>query len=177
MTWLKNNLALQGWGLIILSALFLWLVFAPLAGDYWSLRQETFRHERQVAAFRARLGKLPETASGAQTHVVSLEFLPEHSILVQRHISELIRASGGRLGQMAAIPETDQTSLPALGITLSIEGDLQAMEEVLIGLGDSPGLLVIDQLEMRTLASGHRPETRLRMDLSLTSLPLSEVAQ
>tara|TARA_R110002049_G_scaffold32139_4_gene107542 strand:+ start:1855 stop:2406 length:552 start_codon:yes stop_codon:yes gene_type:complete len=88
---------------------------------------------------------------------------------VQSSIIELVRTSKARLVDLRDTGKnTSIDGLIAITYHLEVEGDIQAALEVVSALGNLPGPILIDELDLKPAGGAGEPDRRIRLSMSLS---------
>ncbi|ABI78711.1 hypothetical protein HNE_2522 [Hyphomonas neptunium ATCC 15444] len=162
-----------------------WLVLAGLVATVWLLLSPRVSHvllqwdrfngaELLALSHAEKLGRPapPDIYAGYKAFIVPVGPDADRARLaglIQSAVIERVRASQARLvdlretGASVAIE-----GLSAIAWHLEVEGDIEAVLEVMRSLEDLPQPVLIDSLDLQTAGSAGEPDRNMRMTLKLT---------
>jgi general secretion pathway protein M len=159
IAWMKNNRRFAGIvGLTLAVPLF--FVLSILA-DFWGVRQDNQRQIDRLEPRLARLGGLLESeerlkkSSGKVGSQILQLVYPQSddqatiAAALQTSVRDIISVAGLKVGNSRILPVKTEDGFERIGLSLTVSGEMDALDEVLADLAAYTPLLLVESIEIK----------------------------
>ena len=159
MTWMQNNRRFAGIVCLTLAVPLLFVL--SILSDFWGVRQDNQRQIDRLEPRMARLGglleseeRLKESSGKVGSQMLQLVYPQSDdratiAAALQTSVRDIITVAGLKVGNSRILPVKTVDGFERIGLSLTVFGEMDALDELLADLADYTPLLLVESIEIK----------------------------